>query len=160
MFSLEEKVELAKCVLKAAEGKVPVIASGHTSDDIEDQIKELSAIAETGVDAVVLVSNRLAKADEGTEVFLVNLTRILSEMPDVKFVIYEYPYPYRRLLTDEELKWCADSGRIIFLKDVICDLEIEKRCVEAVKSSSLKLFNANTETLLDSLIAAMMATMV
>lgn len=153
MLSLEEKVELAKCVLKAAEGQVPVIASGHTSDDIEDQIKELSAIAETGVDAVVLVSNRLAKEEEGTEVFMANLTRILSEMPDVKFGIYECPYPYRRLLTDEELKWCADSGRIIFLKDVSCDLEIEKRRVEAVKGSSLKLFNANTETLLDSLIA-------
>lgn len=153
MLSTEEKVALATCVVKAAEGRVPVIASGHTSERIEDQIEELQAISKTGVDAVVLVSNRLAKEDESSTVFLQNLNTIMQAIPDVNFGIYECPYPYRRLLTDEELKWCAQSGRIVFLKDVSCDLEIEKRRVEIVKGTDLKLFNANTETLLGSLIA-------
>ncbi len=151
MLTTEEKVALASCVVKAAEGRVPVIASGHTSDRIEDQIEELLAISRTGVDAVVLVSNRLAKEDESSEVFMQNLKTIMQAIPNVNFGIYECPYPYRRLLTDEELKWCAQSGRIVFLKDVSCDLEIEKRRVEIVKGTDLKLFNANTETLLDSL---------
>lgn len=153
MLSTEEKVALATCVVEAAEGKVPVIASGHTSDRLEDQIAELSAISKTGVDAVVLVSNRLAKEDESSAVFMQNLKTIMYAIPDVNFGIYECPYPYRRLLTDEELKWCAESGRIVFLKDVSCDLEIEKRRVDIVKGTDLKLFNANTETLLGSLIA-------
>lgn len=152
MLSLEEKVTLAKCVVDHANGRVPVIASGHTSDAVSDQITELRAVAKTGVDAVVLVSNRLAKEDEGSEVFIENLTHIMKEVPDVKFGIYECPYPYRRLLTDAELKWCADTGRIIFLKDVSCDIEIQQRRVKVVEGTDLKLFNANTETLLESLL--------
>ncbi len=153
MLSTEEKVSLARCVVDAANGRVPVIASGHTSDAIEDQINELAAVANTGVDAIVLVSNRLAKESEGSEVFMGNLKRIMDALPETQFGIYECPYPYKRLLTDDELKWCAQSGRIIFLKDVSCDLTIEKRRVDVVKGTNLKLFNANTETVVDSLIA-------
>ncbi len=152
MLTLEEKVALAKCVVDAVAGRVPTIASGHTSESLEDQIIELSEIAKTGVDAVVIVSNRLAKENEGSSVFLHNLKRIMDAVPNVKFGVYECPYPYRRLLTDEELKWCIESKRIVFLKDVSCDIEVQKRRVKIAKGSELKLFNANTETLLDSLI--------
>lgn len=153
MLSTEEKVALAKCVVNHAAGRVPVIASGHTSDAIQDQIDELSAMATTGADVIVLVSNRLAGENEGAEVLLSNLKKIMDALPEVKFGIYECPYPFMRLLSDEELKWCADSGRIIFLKDVSCNHEIQKRRIEVVRGTELKLFNANTETLLDSLIS-------
>lgn len=39
------------------------------------------------------------------------------------------------------------------MKDVSCDADIEKQRVKIIQGSNLKLFNANTETLLDSLIA-------
>lgn len=153
-LTLDEKVELAQCIVKAAKGRVPVIASGHTSGNIEDQIEELTAISETGVDAVILVSNRLAKEDESSEVLIENLQRILDALPeDVMLGVYECPYPYRRLLTNEELKYCIDTKRVIFLKDVSCDINIERERVKVVEGSNLHLFNANTETLLDSLIA-------
>lgn len=153
-LNLDEKVALAECVVKAANGRVPVIASGHTSDDIEEQIKELQEIAKTGVDAVILVSNRLAKEDESSDILLKNLQLIMDSLPEEMMLgIYECPYPYRRLLTNEELKFCADSNRIIFLKDVSCDIEIERERVHIVEGSDLHLFNANTETLMDSLIA-------
>lgn len=151
MLSTEEKVALAECVVDAAAGRVPVIGSGHTSESLEEQIAELTAMSKTGVDAVVLVSNRLAKKEESSEVFISNLKKILNAISDVKFGIYECPYPYLRLLSDEELKWCAESGRIIFLKDVSCNLETEKRRIKVVEGTDLKLFNANTETLLGSL---------
>ena len=151
-LSLDEKVALARAVVEAADGRVPVIASGHTSDDITDQIKELRAIAKTGVEAVILVSNRLAKEDEGSQVFLKNLQILLDEVPDVQLGIYECPYPYKRLLTNEEIEWISKVNRIVFLKDVSCNLEIQKERVIIAKDSDLNLFNANTETLLDSLI--------
>lgn len=151
-LSLDEKVTLAKIALEASKGRVPVIASGHTSESIEDQIEELQAIAQTGVEAVILVSNRLAKEDEGSEVLLKNLQRILDALPDVKLGIYECPYPYRRLLTNEEIKWITNVDRIVFLKDVSCSVDIQKDRVKIAKDSNLNLFNANTETLLDSLI--------
>lgn len=151
-LSLDEKVALAKAGLEAADGRVPVIASGHTSDDIKDQIKELQAIAKTGAEAVILVSNRLAKENEGSDVLLKNLEILLDEVADIQFGIYECPYPYRRLLTNEELEWITKKDRIVFLKDVSCNIDIQKERVLIAKDSKLNLFNANTETLMDSLI--------
>ena len=80
-----------------------------------------------------------------------NVERIISEIPDVDFGIYECPFPYHRLLTDKEIEWCAQSGRIKFFKDVCCNAEIQNRRVELVKGTALKLFNANTQTMLHSL---------
>jgi len=58
-LSLEERVELARFVVQKVEGHVPVIASGHISDDLAEQTKELQAMANTGIDALVLVTNHL-----------------------------------------------------------------------------------------------------
>lgn len=152
-LSQQEKLDIAKAVVEAAEGRVKVIASGHTSDDHQEQIAELSAMAETGVDAVVLVSNRLAKAEEDSSIFDANAQDIFEQLPQVTFGLYECPYPYLRLLTDDFLAWAAKEDKLVFLKDVSCSLEIEKRRVDLVKGTKLALFNANTATLLDSWIA-------
>ena len=55
-LSLRERTELAAFVKKHS--SVPVIASGHISDDLDDQVAELNRIADTGVDAVILLTNR------------------------------------------------------------------------------------------------------
>ncbi|MGD9927801.1 MAG: dihydrodipicolinate synthase family protein [Sphaerochaeta sp.] len=155
MFFLtpQEKLDIAKAVVEAAEGRVKVIASGHTADDHQAQIQELGAMAETGVDAVVLVSNRMAKEEEGEDVFRKNAEDIFTQLPSVTFGLYECPYPYLRLLSDDFLHWAAHEDKLVFLKDVSCSLEIEKRRVELVKGTKLALFNANTATVLDSWIA-------
>ena len=59
-LSLEERVGYAAFVCKKAAGKLPVIASGHISDSFEDQRTELLAMADTGADAIILITNRLA----------------------------------------------------------------------------------------------------
>lgn len=150
-LSLQERVEIARFVKQKAAGRVQVIASGHISDELEHQIEELKLIAETGVDAVVLVSNRLAKAEEGEEIWISNTQKLLDAIPQVPFGIYECPYPYKRLLSPSTLKWCADSGRFSFLKDTCCDLQQLEDKLTAIAGSELKLFNANTTTLLPSL---------
>ncbi|MFA6845432.1 MAG: dihydrodipicolinate synthase family protein [Sphaerochaetaceae bacterium] len=149
-LSEQEKLDIAKAVIDANAGRIKIIASGHTSDDHGKQIEELGAMAQTGVDAVVLVSNRMAKQDEGSEVFKRNAEDIFRQLPGVVFGLYECPYPYLRLLSDEFLADCAKTGKLVFLKDVSCSNEIEKRRVSLVKGTSLSLFNANTSTLLDS----------
>jgi 4-hydroxy-tetrahydrodipicolinate synthase len=155
MFFLgkQEKLDIAKAVRDAAAGRVKVIASGHTADGLAEQVDELGAMAETGVDAVVLVSNRLAKESEGEEAFRRSADAIFSQLPRVTFGMYECPYPYRRLASTAFLADCARSGRMVFLKDVSCARAILKERIEAVRGSGLSIFNANTATLLDSLIA-------
>lgn len=150
-LTLEERAELARFVKEKAAGRVQVIASGHISDEPEQQIAELKRIAEAGVDALVLVSNRLAAAEEDDSVWRERAQRLLDAIPDVPFGIYECPYPYKRLLSPELLSWCAETGRFLFLKDTCCDLEQLRAKLEAVDGTRLKIFNANSATLLGSL---------
>ena len=152
-LSKQEKLDIAKAVVDANAGRIKVIASGHTADDHAEQIDELGAMAQTGADAVVLVANRMAKQNEGADVFNKNAEDIFRQLPNVTFGLYECPYPYLRLLTDEFLADCARTGKLVFLKDVSCSNEIEARRVKLTAGTKLALFNANTSTLLDSLIA-------
>lgn len=151
-LSLEERVKYALKTVEYSAGRVPVIASGHVSDDLDDQIAELNAIAKTGVDAVILITNRLAKEEEGDEVWIENCKKILEQIqPDVPLGFYECPYPYKRLLNTETIRWCASTGRFYFLKDTCCDMEQIKAKLAVTKDSALKIYNANTTTLLESL---------
>lgn len=151
-LSLEERVKYAAKTVEFAAGRVPVIASGHVSDKIEDQITELNEIAKTGVDAVILITNRLAKEDEDDSVWIENCKKILENMdPNVPLGFYECPYPYKRLLTPETISWCASTGRFYFLKDTCCDIAQIRKKLEVIEGSNLKLYNANTTTLLESM---------
>lgn len=146
-LTLDERRDLARFTVDHVRGRVPVVASGHISDAVADQKAELRAVAGTGVDAVVLVTNRLAAPDDpaGT---LVARTRDLMDAlpPETVFGLYECPAPYRRLLTDAELRWCAESGRFAFLKDVACDLDVVTRRIALTRGTALAINNANAAT--------------
>lgn len=160
-LSLEERVELNRRVYKRAkelersgDRKFTVVSSGHISDSIEEQAKELNEIYNSGTDALILITNRLDPDNLGDDVFLSNLKKLLSLLPkDAPLGFYECPYPYKRLLSPEILKFCKESGRFYYMKDTCCDSEIIKERVEILKGSNLKLLNANCQTLLDSMLA-------
>ena len=155
MFFLkgEEKLDLARAVVEAAAGRVPVFASGHTAEEKTKQIEELGRMAETGVNAVVLVTNRLAGKDEGDDVLRQNFENILRQLPGLRFGMYECPYPYLRLLSTDFIEDCARRERLLSLKDVSCSIAVLKERIKAVKDTNFVLFNANTATLLDFFIS-------
>lgn len=93
-LTLEERTQLAAFTVDQVKGRVPVVASGHISERMEDQKAELRAMAETGVDAVVLVTNRLAAADEDASVFRSRLQDLIGALPaDITLGLYECPAP-------------------------------------------------------------------
>ncbi|MGM3189945.1 dihydrodipicolinate synthase family protein [Dickeya dadantii subsp. dieffenbachiae] len=143
-LSLQERVDLARFVVERVAGRIPVIASGHISDAIDDQIAELTAIAETGIDALVLVTNHLDPKNQGSATFFSTLDTLLAALPaTLPLGLYECPAPYRRLLTDDELMHCANSGRFVVLKDVSCDLPTVERRVKLTAGTPLNIINAN-----------------
>lgn len=151
-LSLKERIELARFVVKAAAGRIPVVVSGHISDDPYSQEEELVAAADTGADGVVLVSNHLDPKSRGAETFLGNLKWLMAKLPkDLPLGMYECPVPFRRLLSDDEIKFIADSGRFVLLKDVSCDLETVKRRVALTKGSPLAILNANAAIAWDAM---------
>ena len=152
MFFLteEERARLAREVVRAADGQMSVVVCGHVSDGIDDQIRELRRMADSGAGAVVLVSNRLAAQDEDDGVLLKNLERILAALPDVPLGMYECPWPYKRLLSPEVLRFMAGCGRFAFIKDTCCDADLIDQRVRLL-AGRVGLFNANSATLLSSL---------
>jgi len=151
-LSLQERVELAAFVVRCAAGRLPVIASGHVSDRLDDQYAELDAIAATGVDGVVLVTNRLDAEQVGGSRFLDDLGWLLDRLPrELPLGLYECPAPYRRLLSDDELRTCIDSGRFVVVKDVSCDLDTVKRRAALAAGSPLVIVNANAAIAYDAM---------
>ncbi len=150
-LSEDEKIKIAKTVVETVNHRIKVVASGHTADDINEQIKQLQCMADTNVDAVVLVSNRLAKENESKDVFIENSKKIFDALKNIDIGMYECPYPYKRLLTTDFIKYCAEEDKMVFLKDTCCDIDILKERIDAVKGHNLALLNANTATLLKSL---------
>lgn len=154
MFYLSdgESLQLTRFVLDHVAGRVPVVASGHTACGITEQIEQLGRIAETGVDSVIMISNRLAMPGESDEVVLANLQKITAALTDqVGLGIYECPHPYKRLLSDDVVRWCAQSGRYTFIKDTCCQIETIRRRLALIAGSRLHIANANGQTLLASL---------
>ena len=160
-LSLEERVLLTRTVIKKSrelaqkdKSREPmmIVASGHISDSFEDQVKELNAIAAEKPDAIILISNRMDILNTSDEKWIEDAEKLIAQLPsDMPLGVYECPKPYKRLLTEKMIKWCADSGRFFFIKDTCCDKEEIARRVEWCNGSSLKIFNANGQTLLDTL---------
>ena len=154
-LSLEERVELNRRVYnraKALSKDFVVVSSGHVSDTIEDQAKELNAIYESGTDALILITNRLDPNNEGDDVFIANAEKLIAKLPpEAKLGFYECPHPYKRLVTPKILDWCLSTGRFYYMKDTCCDAEVIRQRVEQLKGSEFKLLNANCQTLLESM---------
>ncbi|WP_417721577.1 dihydrodipicolinate synthase family protein [Salipiger sp.] len=151
-LTLDERTELARRTVAFAAGRLPVIASGHISDAPDDQREELRAMAGTGIDALVLVTNHLDPAQAGTEAFRAGLDAALGWLPgDLPLGLYECPAPFRRLLSDDEFKLCRDSGRFVTLKDVSCDLGTVRRRIAMSGDSGFAVVNANAAIAADAM---------
>lgn len=153
MFELnaKERYELAKFVIDNTPKHIKVVASGHVADNVEEQIREAQAVIDAGVGAYVFISNKFARQDEDEEVVKNNITYLIDHIEAPAFGIYECPYPYKRIISPELLKWVADTGRFAFLKDTCCDATQLKAKAAAVKGTDLAIYNANSATLLQSL---------
>lgn len=151
-LSDSESVALSRFVVDKVAGRVPVVTSGHTASALSQQSEQLAALAGTGVDGVILISNRLAAASDPASVALENLAWLTERIPaGVDLGIYECPYPYKLLLSDDIVSWCAANGRYTFIKDTSCDLAVMTRRVALAAGSRLRIANANSQTLLASL---------
>lgn len=158
-LSLAERVELnrrvytrAKALERTGTRKFTVVSSGHVSNEFEDQVAELNAVYESGTDILILITNRLDPKNEGDDVFIANAERLIARLPkNAKLGLYECPYPYKRLMTPKLFDWCLSTGRFYYMKDTCCDAGLISQRVKQLAGSTLKLLNANCQTLLQSM---------
>jgi 4-hydroxy-tetrahydrodipicolinate synthase len=143
-LSLAERRELATFTVKQVAGRIPVLASGHIADNPSEQAREMAVIADTGIDCLVLVSNRLDPENAGGDHLRGAVDRLKAALPSgLPLGMYECPAPCRRLLTDAEILYLCDDPRFVFLKDVSCDLDVVRRRTRLANDSMLAVNNAN-----------------
>ena len=158
-LSLEERVKINETVYKRAKElekksgrSFTVVSSGHVSDNLDAQVEELNAIAESGTDALIFITNRFDINNEGDATFIKNAEYVMSSLPEnIPLGFYECPMPYKRLVSEEILKWCISTKRFKYMKDTCCDDAIIAKRLEILKDSGFNLLNANSQTLLSSL---------
>lgn len=150
-LSFEERLELLKFIMSHKPEGLSIVASGHTADELDRQAYEANHFIDCGIDAYVFIANRFASAQQDDDTLLKNMEYVASKLPEIGLGVYECPYPYKRVLTPSLLKKMAQTGRYQFLKDTCCNIDMIKDKLDAVKGSSLKIYNANSATLLDSL---------
>ncbi len=160
-LSLADRVGIAKTVKETADrlsaadhSRAPmgVVASGHISYDPDEQVRELSAVADTGVDALILISNRMDIANTSEDAWIRDTEALIKRLPEsTPLGVYECPRPYKRLMSDKMLSFCANTGRFAFMKDTCCDAAWIARRVKILEGTPMKLLNANGQTTLDSL---------
>ena len=150
-LSETEKIKLAETVSQANNGRMQIVASGHTATDITGQFREIEAMMKIpGIGAYVLVSNALDPDNKGDTVFMRNFEATVREFPGISFGMYECPKPYKRLVSTSCLREMAQSDKLVFFKDTCCDSERIRERLAAVEETGLKLFNANAASFFDS----------
>ena len=160
-LTLEERVNIGKTVVEKAKAltsvdktrkPMKVVVSGHVSDSFEAQVEELTAMSEIGADALILISNRMDIENTTDEKWIEDLHILIEKIPaNMPLGVYECPKPYKRLLTKKMLEACKATGRFAFIKDTCCDAEMIKERIEVLKDCDIGLYNANAQTLLETL---------
>ena len=150
-LSDREMQKMMRVIADKNNGRMSLIASGHTSLDVDEQIDQLKAMVDNGAEQAVLILNRLAAEHDSDDVLRRNCEKIFNALPDVTFGVYECPVPYKRMVNPELIRWFAETGRIGFIKDTCCDLKMIEERLAAAGDSGIQLFNANTATLLASM---------
>lgn len=154
MFQLTDEERLAvinTVVAIARDRKVGVVATGTFSTDVDESAEFVKKVHDTGVDAVIVLTNQMANVDDGTDVLRRNLEKLMRLTGDIPLGTYECPYPYKRLLPPEMMQWMAASGRFWYHKDTCCNIDSIRKKIKAVSDSQFSFYNANTITALLSL---------
>jgi 4-hydroxy-tetrahydrodipicolinate synthase len=153
MFALsdDERLALARRVVERSAGRVPIAASGTFGGPIEQQAEFVRRMADTGVHVVTVIASEMAEQHEDDTVWRANVERLLELTDDIPLALYECPQPYHRLIAPDMLGWAARSGRFFLLKETSRSLEQIQAKLDAAAGTPLRLFNADTTALLDSL---------
>ena len=146
-------VDRCAALAKAHPDRPPmtVVASGHVSDTFAEQVYELQAVSSCGIDTLILISNRMDIANTSEAQWISETSALMEALPDIPLGVYECPYPYKRLMGDDMLSFCAQSGRFLYMKDTCCDADLIAHRCELLAGTPMKLYNANAQTLLDTL---------
>lgn len=153
MFALDdgERLPLARRVVRRANGRVPVLATGTFVRGVEGQAECIKRLHDAGVDAITVLAAQMAAPDEGDAVWRDRVARLLDLTGAIPLALYECPAPYHRLIPPDLVAWAAGTGRFHLLKETSRSLDAVRAKIDAARGTPLGIFNADATTLLASL---------
>ena len=148
-----ERLELAREAVAVSGGRVPVVACGYLGNTEAEKLQSVFDMAALGMDAVVIPACLLVPQEAGDEALFAAFETLLAQTAEIRLGIYECPLPYHRLIPPQLLGRMAHLAgeRLAFLKDTCCDPAAIAGKLRACAGTSLRLYNANLTTCLESL---------
>jgi 4-hydroxy-tetrahydrodipicolinate synthase len=153
MYALDddERIALASHTVRRVDGRVPVVASGSFGDSTAGHAAGIRRMAETGVTAVVVLTNALVAQEADDGAWIAQAEQLLEATGTTPLGLYECPQPYHRLLGGDSVAWAAATHRFLFIKETSGQLAQIADKIGKIANSPLRLFNADAATLLASL---------
>ncbi|HDZ15136.1 hypothetical protein LCGC14_0713700 [marine sediment metagenome] len=153
MFQLtdKERLQITKTVVETVKERIPVIATGSFSDDMDISADFIKKIYDTGIKAVVISTNQPCNEREKDDIFKRKMEVLLNKTGTIPLGLYECPVPYKRLMVPETLAWLANTDRFLYHKDTSCDLDDIKTKIELTRNTSLGIYNAHVPTGVESM---------
>ncbi|MFC7624475.1 dihydrodipicolinate synthase family protein [Microlunatus sp. GCM10028923] len=143
----EERRKLTERVVARVDGRVPVIAAAIGSGDVASWRNAVTECLGLGVDAAVLITSLLADPDDSDWVLQSRLEAILEAAPEGDLGLYECPVPYKRLLSLDQLRWAAGTGRFVYFKDTSHAVPTMTERIQALAGSRISFYNAEIQSL-------------
>ncbi|MEX6690856.1 dihydrodipicolinate synthase family protein [Danxiaibacter flavus] len=153
MLTPAERIAITKHVVRIANGRVPVVATGSFDRDISQMSEFIKTIYDTGIKSVILSSCMLADESEGDDVFQQRFETILNKTDDITFGFYECPVPYKRVVSADLLKHLLSSNRVSYFKDTSLDINLVREKLKVGASYNFGLFDAYMVHAVESLSA-------
>jgi len=149
-LSFDERLQILRALMRARRPGTVMLASGHVETDPAAFIRQAQAFAAEGIDAYVFITRRVAPG-EGDDAFLRQLEAAAKALGELPLGLYECPGPHKRSLTPEIIRRLGGIGNFAFSKDTSCDMGLIREKLAAAQDTNLKIYNAHTGTLLESL---------
>jgi 4-hydroxy-tetrahydrodipicolinate synthase len=146
MYSIseDERLELTSHIVKAVNGRVPIVATGSFGLTIEDKALFSKKIYDTGIDAVILITGHFANVEDPDTVLLRNFYKLFSLTGDIPMGLYECPAPYKRIISPAILAELLATDRLVYHKDTSIDRQQVEAKLQVVKGSRLEFYDAHT----------------
>ncbi|HXD78490.1 MAG TPA: dihydrodipicolinate synthase family protein [Puia sp.] len=155
MYSIseDERLELTRHVVRAVDGRAPVVGTGSFGLSVEDKADFAARILDTGIDAVILITGHFANVEDPDSILNRNFEKMFRLTGDIPLGLYECPAPYKRILSAGVFRTLLDTGRLVYHKDTSIDLEKVKEKLDVLKAGryALEFYDAHTPNAMYSL---------
>lgn len=140
----EERARVARANVEAARGRIPVIASGGVGLNLAEQIDSVKALADTGIDAVILPSSALlTMGDYHRSSIKTDAMLRIADATDCKLGVYETPLPYHQVIEPDDVKRLAANPKFVYMKETGCELNAIKQKIKVAENSHLGIYPAH-----------------